>query len=93
MVINASKQLYPLYVDVDGTLLRTDLLLESIFALLRKNPLFLLRLPLWLLKGKAALKFEVASRVHIDPASLPYREDLLEFLKAESTARETSAAA
>jgi 4-hydroxybenzoate polyprenyltransferase len=85
MVIIDSKQLYPLYVDVDGTLLRTDLLLESIFALLRKNPLFLLRLPLWLLKGKAALKFEVASRVHIDPASLPYREDLLEFLKAESS--------
>lgn len=77
--------MHPLYVDVDGTLLRTDLLLESIIALLRQNPLFLLRLPLWLLKGKAYLKHEVAGRVHIDPATLPYREDLLAFLKAEST--------
>jgi hypothetical protein len=75
---------YPLYVDVDGTLLRTDLLLESVFSLLCQNPSCVLRLPLWLLKGKAYLKHQVANRVRIDPDSLPYREDLLAFLRAES---------
>jgi 4-hydroxybenzoate polyprenyltransferase len=84
MAILDKNSLHPLYVDVDGTLLRTDLLMESIFALLRQNPWSLLRLPIWLLKGKAYLKHQVASRVHIDPVSLPYREDLLAFLKAES---------
>jgi hypothetical protein len=84
MAILERNTSYPLYVDVDGTLLRTDLLLESVFALLRQNPLCMLRMPLWLLKGKAYLKHQVAGRVHIDPDSLPYREDLLAFLRAES---------
>jgi len=41
----------PLGVDLDGTLIRTDLLVESVFALLKRNALFVFLLPLWLLKG------------------------------------------
>lgn len=73
----------PLYVDLDGTLIYSDLLLESLFALLRLNPLMLFLLPWWLLKGKANLKTQIAQRVDIDVTSLPYHVPFLEFLKAE----------
>ncbi len=61
-----------LCVDLDGTLIASDLLLESLVLLLKRNPLYLLYLPLWLLRGKAALKSEIASRVTLNPAALPY---------------------
>lgn len=73
----------PLYVDLDGTLTYSDLLLESLFALLRLNPLMLFLLPWWLLKGKANLKTQIAQRVDIDVINLPYHLPFLEFLKAE----------
>lgn len=79
----ATRQLPPLVVDLDGTLLKTDLLLESFFSLLRQAPLATLALPFWLLKGKAHLKREIASRVRLDVALLPYRTELVERLRAE----------
>ena len=45
-----------LCVDLDGTLIKSDLLWEGVVALLKSNPLLLLRIPFWLLKGKANLK-------------------------------------
>ncbi|MHB8354911.1 MAG: UbiA family prenyltransferase [Burkholderiales bacterium] len=73
----------PLCVDLDGTLICTDLLAEALLSLLKQRPWTLLLLPLWFLRGKAYLKNEVARRVTIDPATLPYREDVLEYLRAE----------
>lgn len=70
-------------MDLDGTLLKTDLLLESFFSLLRQAPLAALAAPFWLLKGRAHLKREIASRVRLDAASLPYRTALLDQLRAE----------
>ncbi|MGH8077244.1 MAG: UbiA family prenyltransferase [Lysobacter sp.] len=70
-----------LCVDLDGTLLKSDLLYESLLSLLSKNPFYLLMLPLWLLRGKAALKHEIASRVELDPSSLPYDERLVTRLR------------
>ena len=51
----------PLVVDLDGTLIRTDLLHESVFALLKLNPFYMFLLPLWLLKGKAYMKGQIAA--------------------------------
>lgn len=73
----------PLVVDLDGTLIKTDLLLESVCSLLRQEPLALFALPLWLLKGRAHLKREIAERVQLDPDLLPYRTELLDYLRAE----------
>ena len=73
----------PLVVDLDGTLIRTDLLLESICKLMKQNPLALFALPLWLLKGRAYLKRKIAQRVELAPALLPYRTDLVDYLRAE----------
>lgn len=83
MDARSDRNAIPLAVDLDGTLVATDLLWEGLFTLLKKNPLYLLLLPLWLTGGPARLKQEIARRVDIDPASLPYRQDLLDRLRAE----------
>jgi len=73
----------PLCVDLDGTLIRSDLLLESIFALLKKNILYLFLLPLWLSRGKACFKDQIAHRVDLDVTLLPYHQPFLDYLKAQ----------
>lgn len=71
----------PLCVDLDGTLIRTDLLLESLLILIKQKPWSVFMIPLWLLHGKSVLKGEVASRIDLDVQTLPYQAELLEFLK------------
>jgi 4-hydroxybenzoate polyprenyltransferase len=70
-------------VDLDGTLIRSDLLLESLWALLRRRPFSALWLPLWWAKGRARLKHEIAQRSSVDVTLLPYREELLLRLRSE----------
>ncbi|HTV70275.1 MAG TPA: UbiA family prenyltransferase [Rhizobiaceae bacterium] len=86
MDARSDKLAVPLAVDLDGTLIATDLLWEGLFLLLRKNPLYLFMVPIWLSSGPARLKQEIAERIDIDPASLPYRETLIARLKAEREA-------
>lgn len=73
----------PLAVDLDGTLIRTDMMWESLARLLRDRPLAALAIPLWLLRGRAFLKQQLAARVRIDPVSLPYHEEFLAWLKIQ----------
>jgi 4-hydroxybenzoate polyprenyltransferase len=75
--------LVPLAVDLDGTLIATDLLWEAVIALLKRNPLYLFLLPYWAFQGPYVLKTQLAQRVQIDAVSLPYRTDFLAFLRAE----------
>lgn len=70
-----------LCVDLDGTLLRSDILYESLLALLARNPLYLFLIPFWLLGGKAAVKRQLASRVQLPADTLPYDERVLEILR------------
>ena len=76
----------PLCVDLDGTLIHSDLLIEAVFALLKLNPLYVFLFPLWLAKGKAHLKQQIADRVDLDVTLLPYNELLLTHLRAEKAA-------
>ncbi len=71
----------PLYVDLDGTLIATDLLHESLLQLVRSAPGSLLSLPWWLVHGKSAFKRKVALHVDIDVATLPYRPAVLELIR------------
>ena len=73
----------PLCVDLDGTLVKSDTLMDSLLVLARSQPLALLHLPLWLLRGKAAVKAEVGARVALDVRHLPYNRSLLEYLEVE----------
>jgi 4-hydroxybenzoate polyprenyltransferase/phosphoserine phosphatase len=72
----------PLCVDLDGTLILTDVLHESVLRALGR-PRLLLRAIASLLKGKAALKAALAESIRLDPEALPYREDLVAFLKEQ----------
>lgn len=72
----------PLCVDLDGTLVRTDLLAESICRLIWRPWLIPLVL-VWLLKGRAHLKREAARRSAIDPENLPYNKEVLQWLREE----------
>jgi len=71
----------PVCVDLDGTLVRSDLLIESYFALLKSRPLVALRAPFWLWKGKAFLKQQIAARIELDVSSLPYDRPLLDWIR------------
>jgi 4-hydroxybenzoate polyprenyltransferase len=73
----------PIVVDLDRTLVKTDLLLESIVALLRQRPWLVFALPIWLARGLAHFKQQVARHVSLDVSLLPYREKLLAYLKAQ----------
>jgi 4-hydroxybenzoate polyprenyltransferase/phosphoserine phosphatase len=74
---------HTLVVDLDGTLIRTDMLHESALRVLRDNPLNTLHIPYWLLRGKAVLKWHLADRIDFDPSSLPYNHELLDWLKQQ----------
>lgn len=76
----------PLYVDLDGTLIRSDILWESLFLFARAHPLQFWRVFGWALSGKSVLKAELAARTEIDVATLPYREEVVASLQAEREA-------
>jgi 4-hydroxybenzoate polyprenyltransferase len=78
-----SNGTFPLCVDLDGTLTRTDLLAESLVVLLKRNPAYVFLLFVWLLRGKSHLKEQVSQRVTIDVGLLPYNDRLLHYLRAE----------
>ena len=82
-----AKVLSPvLCVDLDGTLIRGNVLWECVLVLLKTRPITLLLLPFWLLSGRASLKRKLASRIQLDPARLPYRQQVLDLLQQEKAA-------
>ncbi len=86
MTVNDNNHNEPtLFVDLDGTLISGDTLVISLRELARHRPWSILLLPFFVLRGRAAFKAHVADRVTLDPAKLPYRHDVLEFLKEEKT--------
>jgi 4-hydroxybenzoate polyprenyltransferase/phosphoserine phosphatase len=64
-------------VDLDGTLIAGDLLWESFLDLVKRSPLRALLALAALVKGKAHFKRTVAAQCAVDPATLPFREDVL----------------
>ncbi len=70
----------PLCVDLDGTVVRTDLAWECILSLFKSQPLALFLIPAWLLQGMARTKRELAERVKLDVTALPYRGECVSFL-------------
>ena len=80
----APKDAVPLFVDLDGTLIKTDLLLESAFWLLKKQPWLLFTMLYWLAFGKARLKEEIAIRTVLDFNVLPLQKEFVAFLYNEA---------
>jgi len=73
----------PLAVDLDGTLALDDTTGICMGLLWRDHPWQMLGLPLWLWRGRAHAKRELARRVELDPARLRYHRPFLEFLRQE----------
>jgi len=82
----AARASIPLVVDLDGTLTPTDTLVESVLLLAKRAPLDLFKLPVWLARGREVMKTEIARRVSVAPDALPYRDDLLDYLRQEKAA-------
>ncbi|MFV0672977.1 UbiA family prenyltransferase [Variovorax sp. tm] len=81
--LDVSKSRRIIAVDLDGTLVRSDLLVESVFLLLRHKPQFFFHLLSWLFRGKAYFKRRIAD-IAMPPAStLPYNLPLLEWLRVQ----------
>lgn len=74
-----------LCVDLDGTLIISDLLWESLIALVRRRPWAVLMLPVWLLRGRAHLKQQLArvAAVDLDVTALPYRDEVVTLVRGE----------
>lgn len=73
----------PLYVDVDGTLLKTDLLYESFLVSVKRNPLIIFYSFFWLLQGIQVLKGELASRADLNLKIMPKNLEFWQFLEQQ----------
>jgi len=79
---SASSPSRILCVDLDGTLVHSDLLWESLLSALKGQPWIVLLLPFWLLSGKATFKRRVAAYGPVNAARLPYNGEVVEFVEA-----------
>ena len=78
----AAETRTPLVVDVDGTLLATDLLQEAALQFVAAHPLRALDIVVWLARGKSNLKARLAD--HADPGieSVPLRAEVVDLIRA-----------
>lgn len=86
-IVEINARDIPLCVDLDGTLVNTDTLVESAVLLAKSNPLYIFAMLFWLLWGKANLKDQIASRTTLDVTTLPYNQPLLDWLHEQRGAR------
>lgn len=86
--LNTKEHDIPLAINLEGTLVRTDLLVESLCVLLKTKPLTALLVPFWLLRGKAWLKAQIAKHTHLSPRRLPVNPELMAYLESIKGQRE-----
>jgi 4-hydroxybenzoate polyprenyltransferase/beta-phosphoglucomutase-like phosphatase (HAD superfamily) len=78
-----TKQKLPLVVDLDGSLIRSDLLHEAIFSLMFQSPFKFFSLIFSNIVSLASFKTGIAREFSVDPASLPWCETVVEFIRVE----------
>jgi len=76
----------PLVLDLDGTLIVGDLLYKSFLSILPRNPFVVFQCAAWLLRGRAALKRQLALRSRIDWDRLQLHQDVVALAIREKTA-------
>ncbi|WP_408903176.1 hypothetical protein [Methylobacterium radiotolerans] len=74
----------PLILDLDGTLLRADVLYEKALSLVRADPLNIFKIVYWSLGGRAYLKRRMAQDAKLDIDTLPVNAELIEFAQTEA---------
>ena len=73
----------PLFVDLDGTLIKSDITVESMLLVLKRNIFYLPLIAFWLLRGRPYLKRQLARRVEIPVERLPLNTEFLNYLRGE----------
>ncbi|WP_156164889.1 haloacid dehalogenase-like hydrolase [Bradyrhizobium sp. LTSP885] len=76
----------PLVLDLDGTLIKGDLLYKSFFSILPVHPLIAFSCAGWLLRGRAALKRQLALRHRIDWDRIAFHHDVVALARRENAA-------
>ena len=76
----------PLVVDVDGTLIRTDLLHEATLGFIAHHPLRAWQPLVWLAGGKPLLKARLADAVDCHAETLPLRPEVIARVRAAQQA-------
>ncbi len=76
-----NNSLETICVDLDDTLLLSDSLLESILILLKRNPLNIFLVLMWMMKGISFFKNAVATHTQLDPEHLNYNSDVIKRIK------------
>lgn len=72
-----------LYVDLDGTFTKADLLFESLISSIKNKPFVLFYIFFWILRGRAYLKHKLSLFGNVDVKSLPLNEEFYRFLLDE----------
>ena len=76
----------PLFVDLDGTFIKSDILFENILAAIKHNIFNIFWIGLWVLRGKAYLKHMLAQHHKIDATTLPLNIELFDYLQGQKRA-------
>ncbi|HBF09424.1 MAG TPA: UbiA family prenyltransferase [Gammaproteobacteria bacterium] len=80
---SASDKQVPLCVDLDGSLILTDTLYESVAQLIKQNWLMAFMVPFWFFKGKAFLKNQLAKHCDLAVDRFPLHNDFKAWLETE----------
>jgi 4-hydroxybenzoate polyprenyltransferase/phosphoserine phosphatase len=83
--VSASTRL-PLVVDLDGTLIRSDVFADAMLRFGFAAPWRAPELLGWLMRGRAHAKHRLAECAACDPETLPYDERVLDWLREERAA-------
>lgn len=75
-----------LCVNLDGTLVHTDTLVETLFLFSRLYPFRIPLLLIWLLRGRSYLKMKLAQAALPSIETLPYNTELLSYLRQQRSA-------
>ena len=73
----------PLCVDLDGTLIQTDCLFETLLGSIHQNPATLFKVPQWLAQGRPTLKAKLAEQFTPEIPHLPWNQAVIDFVKEE----------
>lgn len=70
----------PICVDLDGTLIRNDVTIDAIRALIRQNFFNIFKIGMWFLRGRAYMKKRLSENVELDVSKLCYNKKFLDFI-------------
>jgi len=70
-----------LIVDLDGTLIKTDMLHESFWSSVKRNPYTAFLALISLVYGKAALKDRLSATSDVDVTTLPYNQSVIKYIE------------